>query len=278
MISNAIFDIFSFGGSPEARYLYIVLISVLSAVIFLILFKKTSHQEKISYHKKQIWGNILQIRLYQDRFFLLVLSVFNILKHNLLYLQQMLIPLLIIMFPLVIFTIQINNRCGYEPLQVNQRFLIRVHLDSRSAADFDLFENIYCETTSNIELETPPLRMEKEGKVFWRARIVSLPTSESASYIRVGIQGNDSVIEKSVMTNYRKKRFAPEKKKWSLWNELFHNAERFLSKEAVFDTVSITYHRATYGFLFWNVDAIVLYFLLTLVFAFALKGFMKVKI
>lgn len=279
MALNQVFDMFSFGTGPNARYLFIVFISVISAIIFLLIFKKTSNQRKIKYHKDKIFGNMLQMPLYKDKCGMLVLSILNILKHNLLYLKQMLIPFVFICIPLILLTVQINNRCGYKPLEVNQRFIIRVDLDANAIQDPlpAVIEKVYCETSPKIVLETPPLRIETEGSVFWRARMVE-SIQNGQPYLRIGVQGSDRIIEKTTVTDYRHKRFSPVKGKWSLWNELFNNAERFLADDAFFEFISIDYHRASYAFLFWSVDAIILYFLLTLLFAFAVKSFLKVTI
>jgi hypothetical protein len=278
MILNRFFDLVSLSSSPNMRYLYIVLISLISAVIFLLLFKKTSKQEKIKYHKNQIWGNILQIRLYQDKFALLVVSVVSILKHNLLYLSQMLIPLVFMMIPLLIFTVQINNRCGYSPLKAGQQFIIRVNSDKKVTDSFsDLLSKISCEPSPDITLETPPLRIEKNGSVFWRARVTGAAAGSSPS-IRISVQGTDQVIEKPIVTDYRQQRFSPVKRKWSFWNGLFSNAEGFLPADAPFEAISTDYPRASYPFLFWRVDAIILYFIFTLILAFALKRFFNVDI
>lgn len=280
MFVNRLFDIVSFSGSPGVRYLYILVLSVISAVIFLLLFKRFSNQERIAYHKRKIWGNILQIRVYQDKFTLLILSVFNIIKHNLLYLLHMVVPLLVIMIPLIVFTVQVNTRCGYEPLNLNQRFVIRGHLDPKSAsgASLNLLEEVYCEVPQGIELETLPLRIEETGEVFWRARVASLPASQVSVFIRIGVRGDAQIAEKLVATDYDHKRFAPGKNKWSFRNELFGNAEGFLARDGIFDVVSIGYQRASYAFLLWKVDAVILYFVWTFLLAFVLKGFVDVTI
>ena len=279
MTLNRFFDVLYVGAGPNARYLFIVLMSLISAIIFLLIFKKTSNQRKIKYHKDKIFGNMLQMPLYKDKFGMLVLSILNILKHNLLYLKQTLIPLVFICIPLILFTVQINNRCGYKPLEVNQRFIMRVDLDANAIQDSlpAVIENVYCEPSPEIVLETPPLRIETEGNVFWRARVAELPQN-SQPYLRIGVQGSDRLIEKTIVTDYRYERFSPAKGKWSFWNGLFNNAEGFLADDAFFEFVSIDYHRASYAFLFWSVDAIILYFLLTLIFALALKPFVKVTI
>ena len=130
MVLNRIFDVIHIGTGPNARHVFVVLLSVISAILFLFILKKTSNQIKIQHHKDQIVGNILQIRLYQDSFGVLISGIVNILKHNLWYLTQMIVPILLICIPLVLLTVQINNHCGYEPLKVNQRFIIQAVLDT----------------------------------------------------------------------------------------------------------------------------------------------------
>jgi hypothetical protein len=278
MTLDQIFDLVSFNFSPNLRYVYIVLSSLISAVIFLLLFKKTSNQKKIRYHKQQIWGHILQMRIYQDKFTLLVSSVFNILKHNLCYLAQMLIPLVVIVIPLLVFTVQINNRCGYSPLKTGQQFIIRVGLDQHATKSFsDLLNTIACNPPPGITLETPPLRIERDGNVFWRARVTG-PAVGSSPSIRIGTPGHESLTEKVIVTDYHQKRFSPAKRKWSFWNGLFTHTEGFLPAEAPFTVVAIDYQRAIYPLLFWKVDALLLYFCFTIIFAFAFKRFLRVDI
>ena len=65
MFLNRLFDIVSFTPGAVACYVYIVLISLVSAVIFLLIFKKTSNQQKITYHKDNVLGHVLQIPLYR---------------------------------------------------------------------------------------------------------------------------------------------------------------------------------------------------------------------
>jgi hypothetical protein len=274
MMVNRLFDLLTFGTSPTARYLFIVLLSLLSAIIFLLIFKKTSNQQKISYHKDKIFGNVLQIPLYQDRFDVLLVSVFNILKHNLLYIKQTLLPLVVMLIPLLLVTVQVNNRCGYAPLKVDQRFIIQATLDPEELSA-DILDSTYCETSADIALETLPLRIETEGSVLWRAKVIQ---EASAPRIRIGVQGREQSIEKIIVTDYERKRFSPETRKWSWWNWVFHNAEGFLPDEALFRTVANEYTRASYPFLFWNVDAIVLYIIFTLIFSFVLKGVFNVTI
>lgn len=278
MVFNRVFDVVSFTGTPGLRYLYIAFMSFLSAILFLLIFKKASNQEKIKAHKNKIFGNILQLRLYKDQFGLLIGSILNILKYNLLYIQQTLIPLVFMIIPLLIVMVQINNRCGYTPLDNEQEFIIRVDADRKADGAFtEVLDDIYCEPSQSVTLETPALRIADEGSVFWRASVVN-STDSALSSLRIGVRGNPDVVEKTITIDYHQKRFAPIKTTWSLWNELFNNAEGFIPADMPIKTISITYQRAGYSLVFWRVDAIILYFFLTLVFGFLLKDFFHVTI
>ena len=279
-ILNNLFDIISFDSSYAERYIYIILISLFSSIIFLLLFKLTSNQVKIQKNKNLIYANMLQMRIYKDKLLLLILSILNIFKYNLLYIKQTIIPFMVICIPLIILTVQLNNRTGYTPLEKNESFIIRAELDENTAKvnSANYLDNIYCQTSSGIQIETAPLRIPSERAVFWRGRVVS-DGEDGEGSIRVGIRGgSEKIIEKKVITDNGAKRFSPVKVKWSLWSGLVNNAEGFLQGNSFVKSISIKYKRARYHFFIWNLDSLVLYLILTLVFAFSLKSLFKVVI
>ena len=276
MLLNRIFDIFAFNGNPTARYLFIMLLSLLTSVIFLLIFKKTSNQKKIKYHKNKIFGYVLQIPLYKDRFGLLISSILNIFKHNGLYIAHTLFSLIFVIVPLIFIMVQIDNRYGYEPLQEEQQFFVQV--DLKDGTDRDTLEKVFCETSPEVELETLPLRMEDERSVLWRAKIVEA-NPEQPPTLRFGVEGNGQPLEKQLITAYgQQPRFAPTKKQASFFNRIFYNAEGYLPNDSPFTSISTQYDRAGYSFVFWDVDVIILFFVFTLIFGFALKGVFKVDI
>lgn len=279
MSLNRFFDGLWYSSSALGNYFHIVIYSLVSAFVFLLIFKKVSNQKKIIHHKKKIVGYILQMRLYQDKPFIIFSSILKILKHNFLYVQYTLSSLLVIIIPLLIISTQINNRCGYAPLNSNQQFIIEAQLDGAVTPETALskLEAVFCIALPNIIIETMPLRIPKENKILWRARIkYSSKTGEE--HIKIGFKEHNSFTTKNVMTSYGKKGFSPSLAKWSLKTALVSNAEGFLPEESPFSLVSISYKRAAYSFLFWKVDALILYFILTLGFAFALKPLFKVSI
>ena len=87
---NRLFDLITFGTSPSSRYWFMAIISLISALVFLYLYKLVSNQQRIKRYKNSIWGNILQMRIYQDNLWVICTSILKVLGYNLLYLKEML--------------------------------------------------------------------------------------------------------------------------------------------------------------------------------------------
>ncbi len=278
-ILNGLSDYLWFSSGAVGNYAHIVIYSLISAAICLLIYKRVSNQEKIKLHKKKIFGFILQTRLYQDRLGVVVSSILNILKHNLLYIRYTLSSLLVIMIPLILVSIQVNNRGGYAPLESSRSFIITARMDEAvmSESGAGALEKVECKTSAGLALETPPLRIPYENKVLWRAR-VKLGGKATRESIEIGLKGGRTSAAKEIATGIDGKRFSPDRIKWGQGSALMSNAEDFLPGASPVSMISVDYHRAAYPFLWWEMDALVLFFVLTLLFALVLKPFFKVAI
>ena len=264
-ILNTIFDAAWFANSKTGNYIYIIVFCIISSCIVLLLFKKISNQEMIKHHRRKTFGYILQIRLYQDNFILLLLSIMNIFKHNILYIRYALTPLAIIIFPIFIISSQINIHCGYAPFSLNDTFIISAEIshNNKTLPAGKIMDTIYCKTSPGIKLETPALRIPQIKKVFWRARILSEGKKE---FISFGLKNKSEFLSRRVATTRGEQIFTQELNKWHVSSGLIHNAEGFLPQSSLISSSHLNYERAAYPFLFWNLDPMIIYFILTLFF------------
>ena len=67
IVLNRIFDVLWIPLSSTPHYLDLVIISAISALIFLVIFKKMSNQEMIRHYKNRMIAHIFEIRLYKDQ-------------------------------------------------------------------------------------------------------------------------------------------------------------------------------------------------------------------
>lgn len=254
----------------------LVVVSFVSSVLLLYIFKILSNQEKIKYHKDKIFGHFLEIAIYRDQFRRTMLCQTGILKHNLLYLRYFLFPLLIIMPPVIIVCMQLDFRLGSTPFQENQSFIIQATLDKQKNNNLDeALNKIHITTTDNITLETDELQSPTESSVFWRANIVD-PTGTHV--IRIKMDGTDEEVIKDIAVVGASGRFSPDKRKIETFSDNLFSGEVSIPQNSPFQLVRVSYPSAAYPFIVWNFSPIVYYFILTLVFGFMLKPFIKVNI
>ena len=277
VLVNRFFDFLWIPLSKTPSYLDILIVSAISAILFLIIFKKTSNQEMIKIYKNKIIGHILQIRLYKDHPMITFKSILSIFGYNFIYLIYALVPMAFIIVPVLVISVQLNNRYGYSPLQIEKPFIIRAELDKTTVPDVKKsIQKIGCTTSDGMVLETPALRQINEATVLWRAKVID--AKSPAQTFTMIMDGEPGSVMKKVISAMTKDGISPETTKWHLDNLFVNNAEGFIPDSSPFEAVSVTYEHATYPFLLWNTDPITMYFLWTLIFGLVFKPIIKVTI
>lgn len=274
---NDLFGLLLIGHGLLGRYLFIVCIGLISALIFLLIFKWTSNQIKIRRYKKRALGHVLQMRIYQDRLGMILASIVQIAKYNLLYVKQNLVPLLFVFPPLVVMTAVVNNHSGYQSLAEGQSFILDAQIDPVAADGQRLLDQLVCRACDGVALQSGPVRIPGESRAYWRAKVVA-DSTQPARVVQLGFPHTNEWQAKALAVGPSLTRFDPSLIKWSWQKGFFVHAEGFLPPEAKLSSINIRYQRADYPFFFWDVDALVLYFIWVLVFALLFKGFFKVTL
>lgn len=254
----------------------LAIVSFISAIVLLYIFKILSNQDKIKYHKNKIFGHFLEIAIYRDQFSRTMVCQANILKHNLLYLRYFLFPLLIIMPPVLLICMQLDFHLGSEPLKKDHSFIIQAKLDENSNKYLEATINkLSIRPTDNIIIETQALRSFPESSVFWRARIIDQAGDHS---IQIQVDGTSYLVEKNIAGSNGEGSFSPDKRKIRSFSDNLFSGEPPIPTDSPFQLIRVNYQPATYPFLAWDFSPIVYYFILTLIFGFLIKPFIKVNI
>ena len=80
----------------------IVVMSLIVGIAILLVYKKTSNQDKLAAVKRKIHAGLFEIRLFNDDFRAIMRAQGDILRHNLTYLGLSFVPFLWIIVPLVL--------------------------------------------------------------------------------------------------------------------------------------------------------------------------------
>jgi hypothetical protein len=259
--------LYPFRGLPPLVGL--VVVSVLTSMAMLLVFRATSNQEGIEAVKRRIAAGVFEIRLFNDDPRTILRAQADILRHTLTYLGFTLVPVLWMIIPLVLLIIQLEFRYGYAGLEPAGTALVKVTVTAASAS---AVPDISLETDEGIEVESPLLWIPSLREANWRIAARDPGDHE----LRVLIGGE--VFGKRVRVTDAVVRRAPVRPSNRMLDQLLYPTERPLPAGAPVESITVTYPGATIGVLWWEAHWIVIFFILTIVIAYALQRPFKVTL
>ena len=270
---RALFDliVLPFRGLPPAVGLTVI--SLLVSVAILVAFARLSDQEALDRVKRRIQAGVYEIRLYKDDLRTIFASQFAILKHTWTYFKLSMVPMLWIMVPIVIVVIQLQFQYGYESLDPGDRVLVIAELGEDGAGRVAETQaaDVTLEAPEGIRVETPAAWSPALGEVAWRVRAEA--PGEHELVVRVG----DRSYTKSLRVSGSTVRRSPVRPAGFL-GQVVYPAESPLPDGSELEAIRVGYADADVNLLGWDMHWIIAFFLLTMIFAFALAKPLGVKI
>jgi uncharacterized membrane protein (DUF106 family) len=260
--------LYPFRGLPPIAGLTAV--SLLTSILLLVIFKKTSNQKALEAVKRKIHACLFEIRLFNDDFRTIFRAQLEILRHNLSYLRYSIVPMIWTLPPLVLLIAQLQFHYGYESLRVGEPAIVKATLRSGESAK----PSIRLEAPGpGLEVAEPPVWIPSLREIAWRIapraagdyELKLVNGSESVTKtVRVS-EGADSVVRRSPL---RVRGFL---------DELLYPAEPPLPPGS-FQSVALTYPAANVDVLGIELHWMIVYFVLSIAFAFLLRGTFQVTI
>lgn len=248
----------------------LVAISIVTGVVMLIIFGKTTNQAALRRVKGKIVASIIEIWLFKDRPGLMFGAAGRILRHDLSYLRYSLVAVVFVIVPVILIMVQLGVRYSHRPLHPSEEVIVTARLDGDaqvSATDLELV------APEGLEIVTPALRIEEEGEADWRIRaarpgkydlVLKGPGFEAAKQV--------AVAENSFMP------LAAVRSKALSWDFFLYPAEKPLPNESPVRSLAIEYPPSSlggsWGFPLW----LWIFFVVSIAAGFALKGVFKVEV
>ena len=253
----------------------LVIVSLLTAVAMLLIFKKTSNQKGIAAVKRRIHANLFEIRLFNDDLRAILRAQSEILRHNLTYLRLSAVPMLWTLPPLVLVIAQLQFHYGYQGLAAGESTLLKVEL--QTAADDASWEeaprpSIALKVPAGVRVETPGLWIPTLREMDWRVR------AETPGDYTVDVVLNGQSYPKSVTVSDEVVLRSPSRLAGGFLNQLLYPAEPALPADGPIRSIAIDYPDASVSVFRWPLHWMIVYFVLAIVFAFALRNAFKVQI
>jgi len=250
----------------------LTVVSLLTSILLLVVFKKTSNQKALEAVKRKIHACLFEIRLFNDDFRSIFRAQLEILRHNLTYLRYSTVPMVWTLPPLVLLIAQLQFHYGYESLRVGRPALVKATLAALDESGTK--PAIRLEASGpGLDVEEPPIWIPSLREISWRIEpraagdyelhIVNGSESVTKS-VRV-MNGADSIVRRSPL---RVRGFL---------DELLYPAEPPIP-ESAFESIAVSYPEANVDVFGIELHWMIVYFAISIAFAFLLRGTFKVTI
>jgi hypothetical protein len=249
-------------------------LSILFTVFALYVFKWTSNQAALDRVKRRIQAGIFEIRLWNDDLRSILRSQIDILGQVAKQLALTLVPLVWMLVPFAIVIPQLQFRYGYAGLAPGERTLVEVNVRAEEGADPERPDperpdpGLRLEAPDGIEVETEALWIPLERQVVWR---VAARAPGRHQLRVVGADGFETT--KSLVVSDAVVRRSPIKvagDDW--WGQIAYPAEAPVPADGPVESIEVAYSEAEVNLLGWRTHWLLAFLVLTIVFAFALRG------
>jgi len=251
----------------------LLVVSLVAAVGMLLVFKATSNQGQLEAVKRRIHACLFEIRLFNHDLPAILRAQMEILRHNLNYLRLSAVPMLWMLVPFLLVIAQLQFHYGYRGLAPGQDFLVKVQLkdgwETRAAlapSQVSTRPAASLQAPAGLQVETPPVWIPSQRELAWRLR-----AREWGDY-HLAVRLGDQEYPKAVQVSREVRRRSPVRLEPGFVNELLYPAEESLPKESPITSITVAYPDASVSLLGWHTHWMVVFFILSAAFAFALRG------
>ncbi|MED5563629.1 MAG: hypothetical protein VYB16_03920 [Gemmatimonadota bacterium] len=265
------FVVFPFRGMPAIVGLTVI--SLLISVVMLIGFRAVSDQDALEEVKRRIYGGVYEIRLYKDDLRTIFVAQVGILRETMTYFRLSMVPMLWMMVPILIIVSQLQFQYGYESLEPGQTVLLRVELTEEAAEGVSATDGagVSLDVPDGVRVETPLVWIPSLREAGWRI------AAESPGEYELAISIGEETLTKSMRVSGTTMLRSPIRPS-SLLDQLIYPVEQPVPRGSTAEAIRLDYVEAEINMFGWHTHWIIAFFILTMVFAFALAKPLGVKI
>ena len=240
----------------------LAVVSLVTAVVMLLVVRRTSNQRALDRVKRQIHAALFEIRLFNDDLRAIFRAQADMLRHNLTYLRLSLAPMLWMIVPFVFVIAQLQFQYGYNGLEAGHSVLLTAHVRSGSE---NRAHGARLEAPVGIRADTDAVWFPAAQDLMWRI------TPETVGDYELQLHVGEQTLTKSIHVSSRVARRSPARLEAGLVNEILYPAEPPLPGDAPFTAISVAYPERDLNVFGWRLNWMVVFLALSIVFAFVLR-------
>jgi hypothetical protein len=250
-------------------------VSLLTAAGMLLVFRATSDQQRIEQVKRAMVAALFEIRLFNDDLPALFRAQGEMLKQNAAYLRLSLVPMLWMIVPIGLIAAQLEFQYGYAGLTPGQPALVKAHLRqsptplaepaSGSAALSPPVSAATLEAPKEIRVLTGGAWFPATQEIIWRV------TADVPGEYVLNAKFDGGTFTKTVDATDRVVRRSPVRVAAGFMNQMMHPAEPPLPDGGIVTSISVGYPSRAIRVLRWDLPWVIVYLVLSMAFAVALR-------
>ncbi|HEY5665738.1 MAG TPA: hypothetical protein VIV64_03380 [Gammaproteobacteria bacterium] len=259
---RALFDVLLSPFRDLSPWVTLLPISLATAVVLLLIFKRTSNQDAINAVKDKITSGLFEIRLFNDDLRTMFRSQGGILRNSLTYMRLSLIPMLWTLPPLVLVIAQLQFYYGYDGFAPGES--TRLHVVLKPEAVTEAKPDIRIDAPGGIGIVEPAVWVPSLREMVWRLEVgergaYTLDVSLAGSSESKLVDATEAVVSRSPI---RTRGFL---------DELLYPAEPALPADSPFESITIEYEDAEIDLFGFGMHWLIWFFVISIAFAFALR-------
>ncbi len=171
ILNNGMTKLFNVLLAPVAAWpvLTMIVVSLLTAVWALLLFKAVTPQEKMTRVRDQLFGHIYEMGLYQDHLRVVGRIQLDLARANLRYLSLTLPYLVVLTIPMVLTLAQLDSRFSHRPLATGEDTVFSLTLSELAAVEPG---ELRLTVPPGLSVNAGPVRDQATGSVAWGLTVV----------------------------------------------------------------------------------------------------------
>jgi hypothetical protein len=251
------------------RTLALAVLSLITGVALMFLFKATSDQKKIKATRDQFKARILEMRIYQNDIVLIHKALFAALWTNLVYLRVSLKPIVVLLLFVLPVFIQFDERYGRRHLEASDHALLSVTLQEGNDPRVIPFS---LQLDDGLVVDSRPVRSSASRQIHWR--LVANSPGTHQMHIKVG----ESEYDFPVRAEKNNGTIGHTRTAGAFFDPLFHPSLPMIPAGSPIQAVTLHYPSTEYELFGWGTHWLVVFIIFSFVGALIPKFVFKIEI
>ena len=268
-VLNAIGDLTLSGFRWENPWPALIVASLLSTVVLLLVIRVAAAPAAIMRSKKKLIARVMELHLFRHDPIVTLTACLRIFRSNLVYFRHLARPIGAALIPGLLILIQLDCWFSKRPLRVGETAIVEVELAQKNSV---ISDDLTVTESDSLSIDSPVLRIPSMNQVNWRLRILKMQDG----WIDVTLGGQ--TVRKQVSVGNSLSKISERRVRAAAWETLFNPAEPPIAVSSMIDAIRIRYPRRKIYVGLQEIDWLVAFFALTVLFGAVLKAPLKVPL